>query len=92
MIDAFAESHGIPMNTVHCKAIFGQGLSTAALHSVFLYDQIIFISAFVVFLNHMQGNPITGFVGEVPVFLAKPQTYMNLSGESVRVQNIQFSF
>ncbi|KAJ7955425.1 Peptidyl-tRNA hydrolase family protein [Quillaja saponaria] len=23
-----------------------------------------------------------GFVGEVPVFLAKPQTYMNLSGES----------
>lgn len=24
-----------------------------------------------------------GFVGEVPVFLAKPQTYMNLSGESV---------
>ncbi|KAK9699401.1 hypothetical protein RND81_08G171200 [Saponaria officinalis] len=24
-----------------------------------------------------------GFVGDVPVFLAKPQTYMNLSGESV---------
>ncbi|VVA23226.1 PREDICTED: peptidyl-tRNA hydrolase [Prunus dulcis] len=23
-----------------------------------------------------------GFMGEVPVFLAKPQTYMNLSGES----------
>ncbi|XP_045821131.1 peptidyl-tRNA hydrolase, mitochondrial [Trifolium pratense] len=47
MIDAFAESQGIDMNTVHCKAIFGKG-----------------------------------FVGEVPVFLAKPQTYMNLSGES----------
>ncbi|XP_020234542.1 peptidyl-tRNA hydrolase, mitochondrial isoform X2 [Cajanus cajan] len=45
MIDAFAESQGIPMDTVHSKAIFG-------------------------------------FVGEVPVFLAKPQTYMNLSGES----------
>jgi len=27
---------------------------------------------------------VAGFVGEVPVFLAKPQTYMNLSGESVR--------
>ncbi|XP_040993223.1 peptidyl-tRNA hydrolase, mitochondrial isoform X1 [Juglans microcarpa x Juglans regia] len=47
LIDAFAESQGISMNTVHCKAIFGQG-----------------------------------FVDEVPVFIAKPQTYMNLSGES----------
>lgn len=47
MIDAFAESQGIPMSKVHCKAMFGQG-----------------------------------FVGDVPVFLAKPQTYMNLSGES----------
>ncbi|KAI3424556.1 uncharacterized protein J3R85_010571 [Psidium guajava] len=50
MIDAFAESQGIPMSTVHCKAMFGQG-----------------------------------FVGDVPVFLAKPQTYMNLSGESVKL-------
>lgn len=47
MIDAFAESQGIIMNTVHCKAVFGQG-----------------------------------YVGEIPIFLAKPQTYMNLSGES----------
>ncbi|CAN6468730.1 unnamed protein product [Victoria cruziana] len=47
MIDAFAESEGISMDTVHCKALFGKGL-----------------------------------VGNTPVFLAKPQTYMNLSGES----------
>lgn len=26
---------------------------------------------------------LSGFVGDIPVFLAKPQTYMNLSGESV---------
>ncbi|KMZ65966.1 Peptidyl-tRNA hydrolase [Zostera marina] len=48
MIDVFAKSVGISMDTIHFKALFGQG-----------------------------------FVGEVPVLLAKPQTYMNLSGESV---------
>ncbi|KAJ4814943.1 Peptidyl-tRNA hydrolase family protein [Rhynchospora pubera] len=47
MIDAFARSQGIPMTTVHCKALFGEGM-----------------------------------VEGVPVLLAKPQTYMNLSGES----------
>ncbi|KAJ0616978.1 putative aminoacyl-tRNA hydrolase [Helianthus annuus] len=47
MIDAFAESQGIAMDTVFCKAIFGKGI-----------------------------------VDGVPVLLAKPQTYMNLSGES----------
>ncbi|CAL1385197.1 unnamed protein product [Linum trigynum] len=48
MIDAFAESQELPMNTVQCKALFGEG-----------------------------------YVGDAPVLLAKPQTYMNLSGESV---------
>lgn len=37
----------------------------------------------------------SGFVGGVPVFLAKPQTYMNLSGEcvcySLRLSNVNFS-
>ncbi|XP_008808969.1 peptidyl-tRNA hydrolase, mitochondrial isoform X1 [Phoenix dactylifera] len=47
MIDAFARSQLIPMTTVHCKALFGEGM-----------------------------------VGGTPVLLAKPQTYMNLSGES----------
>ncbi|XLU45264.1 hypothetical protein S245_040078 [Arachis hypogaea] len=49
MIDAFSASVGIPMNTVHCKALFGKAV----------------------------------FIGNILVFLAKPQTYMNLSGESV---------
>ncbi|XP_026665690.1 peptidyl-tRNA hydrolase, mitochondrial isoform X2 [Phoenix dactylifera] len=48
MIDAFARSQLIPMTTVHCKALFGEGM-----------------------------------VGGTPVLLAKPQTYMNLSGESM---------
>ncbi|XP_068638267.1 peptidyl-tRNA hydrolase, mitochondrial [Aristolochia californica] len=47
MIDAFSESLGVPMDRLHCKALFGQAL-----------------------------------VDGTPVFLAKPQTYMNLSGES----------
>ncbi|XP_010244929.1 PREDICTED: peptidyl-tRNA hydrolase, mitochondrial isoform X2 [Nelumbo nucifera] len=47
MIDACAKSLGISVDTVHCKALFGQG-----------------------------------YVGDIPIFLAKPQTYMNLSGES----------
>lgn len=47
MIDAFAQSQGIPLTTHHFKALFGEGM-----------------------------------VGGVPVLLAKPQTYINLSGES----------
>ncbi|URD76566.1 Peptidyl-tRNA hydrolase [Musa troglodytarum] len=47
MIDAFAQSLGISMASIHFKALFGEGM-----------------------------------VGGTPVLLAKPQTYMNLSGES----------
>jgi hypothetical protein len=32
MIDAFARSEGIPMTTVHCKALFGEG-SLTNLHA-----------------------------------------------------------
>ena len=28
MIDVFAESVGIPMNRIHCKAVFGEGMFT----------------------------------------------------------------
>ncbi|KAK8450757.1 hypothetical protein SEVIR_6G086900v4 [Setaria viridis] len=48
MIDAFAQSQGIPLTTHYFKALFGEGM-----------------------------------VDGIPVLLAKPQTYMNLSGESV---------
>ncbi|KAJ8445054.1 hypothetical protein Cgig2_022574 [Carnegiea gigantea] len=56
MVDAFADAIGISVDTVHCKALFGQG-----------------------------------FVGNVPLFLAKPQTYMNLSGESVSALSVELS-
>ncbi|KAL5976761.1 hypothetical protein ACLOJK_021094 [Asimina triloba] len=59
MIDAFAESLGVPMETVHCKALFGKCTFDSFRRKDF------------------------GLVGDVPVFLAKPQTYMNLSGESM---------
>ncbi|OWM69276.1 hypothetical protein CDL15_Pgr025463 [Punica granatum] len=59
MIDAFAESQGILMDTVHCKALFGQGTFSARIFVV-----------------------LVSFVDDAPVILAKPQTYMNLSGES----------
>lgn len=34
---------------------------------------------------HFYVAPFSGFVGDLPVILAKPQTYMNLSGESVKI-------
>ncbi|GAA0162977.1 hypothetical protein LIER_18956 [Lithospermum erythrorhizon] len=48
MIDVFAASQDIPMDLVHCKAVYGKCS-----------------------------------VDRFPVFLVKPQTYMNLSGESM---------
>ncbi|XP_073002985.1 peptidyl-tRNA hydrolase, mitochondrial-like [Typha latifolia] len=48
MIDAISEVEGIPLSTMHSKAMFGKGR-----------------------------------IGDVPVLLAKPQTFMNASGESV---------
>ncbi|KAF8403971.1 hypothetical protein HHK36_012081 [Tetracentron sinense] len=64
MIDALAESQGISMNSVHCKALFGKGL----------FDSSNF------FFNYYFDSCL---VNDVPIFLAKPQTYMNISGESV---------
>lgn len=85
MVDAFAESEGICMNTVHCKAIFGQG-HFHLLHLIFFTDGLFGVSCEV---NEWYNIP--GFVGDAPVLLAKPQTYMNLSGESVSYWDMSFS-
>nr|GMC73956.1 peptidyl-tRNA hydrolase, mitochondrial [Ipomoea batatas] len=67
MVDAFAESVGIQMEDVHCKAIFGK--VRICVHVLIAVGKLQY----------------PGFLNGVPVFLAKPQTYMNLSGESVDV-------
>ena len=78
MIDVFSQSQGIEMNTVHCKAIFGQGMFySVSFYYLFHY---VFMYMFYVFSKCLH---FSGFVDDTPVFLAKPQTYMNLSGESV---------
>ncbi|KAL0436118.1 UNVERIFIED_CONTAM: Peptidyl-tRNA hydrolase, mitochondrial [Sesamum radiatum] len=83
-IGAFAKSQGISMDSVHCKAIFGKCLS----HIISMYIHALlyvynFISLCVYFYNETGFRMFpSGFVNVVPVFLAKPQTYMNLSGES----------
>lgn len=40
MIDAFAKSQGIPMDTVHFKAIFGKGFLSAS------FDILVFCFSF----------------------------------------------
>ncbi|KAB1216941.1 Chloroplastic group IIB intron splicing facilitator CRS2, chloroplastic [Morella rubra] len=79
LIDAFAESQGILMNKPHCKAIFGEGMLT-----LFISPYIVYFLLTYLYCSSNHGDLVinVGFVGDVPVFLAKPQTYMNLSGES----------
>lgn len=73
------------MDTVHCKAFFGQGVFPLSLfHSLSRLCSFVLLKSV-----HWSSNGcewdfgFLGLVGDVPVFLAKPQTYMNLSGESV---------
>ena len=77
MIDAFAQSLGISMASIHFKALFGEGLFSMASSSSSSSSS----SFFFCYLNTF--SLLLGMVGGTPVLLAKPQTYMNLSGESV---------
>lgn len=89
LIDAFAKSQGILMNKPHCKAIFGEGMLT-----LFISPYIVRFLLTYLYCSSNHGDLVinVGFVGDVPVFLAKPQTYMNLSGESVSHSDIYFRF
>lgn len=84
MIDAFAEAQGIEMDTLNCKAIFGQGLLSSSSFSLRTKKKNFFYILRVCEIYFLFDDFIvSGFVDDAPVLLAKPQTYMNLSGESV---------
>lgn len=76
MINVLARKEGVLMNTIQSKALIGIGC---------------YFSCFRFFcLNHIKADDFlllcmisTGAIEEVPILLAKPQTYMNFSGESV---------
>lgn len=57
------------------------------IHAIVHWRFISYYAKFFYFLVF-----ISGFVDGVPVFLAKPQTYMNLSGESVSYLSISLKF
>lgn len=92
MIDAFSESVGISMNIPLCKALFGEG-GFVPKHVLIVHFLASFCRRYELYLcgSTNTGLVISGFVGDAPVLLAKPQTYMNLSGESVSESSTQFS-
>ncbi|RZC61169.1 hypothetical protein C5167_022931 [Papaver somniferum] len=68
LVDAIAEAEGISMSSVSFKALSGKGI----LQTLLGFLGVSFKAQF--------GE---GHIGDVPVMLAKPQTFMNLSGQSV---------
>ncbi|KAL0355226.1 UNVERIFIED_CONTAM: Peptidyl-tRNA hydrolase, chloroplastic [Sesamum radiatum] len=76
LVDFIAEAEGIAMSTVSFKSAFGKG-SIDGLREKKKRNE-----------KRNKGvrrktRDKTGFIGDVPVMLAKPQTFMNASGESV---------
>ncbi|KAF8389788.1 hypothetical protein HHK36_024307 [Tetracentron sinense] len=69
MVDAIAEAEGISMSSVCFKALFGKGSH--------IFNTLLQFSCL------LSASPNLGCIGNVPVMLAKPQTFMNVSGESV---------
>ncbi|XP_031396455.1 chloroplastic group IIB intron splicing facilitator CRS2-B, chloroplastic-like isoform X2 [Punica granatum] len=82
MIDQISQAEGVPMNTIQSKALIGIGSFCGA----FPFQQdattsTLFIGQNIYILYHTR--KIAGSIGEVPIVLAKPQAYINFSGESV---------
>jgi hypothetical protein len=77
MIDALAEAEGIRLTTTQHKALIGKGIFPSS-HLIFSFSTLCHCSSFL-------RTPLSGEIGASQVLLAKPQTFMNLSGESVRI-------
>lgn len=84
MIDSISRAEGISMNTIQSKTLIGIGAHqpySYSCWSFFLYSSFHFhwewcLSWFPFVIS-------TGSIGEVPILLAKPQAYVNYSGEAV---------
>lgn len=82
MIDRVSQEEGIVLNTIQSKALIGIGGYS-----------ILFVVIFVLLTNVELWRVLcdglgAGSIGEVPVVLAKPQAYMNFSGEAVCIQQL----
>ncbi|KAJ8436634.1 hypothetical protein Cgig2_029880 [Carnegiea gigantea] len=71
MIDKISEKEGILLNTIQSKALIGIERDGSSEQLIAIFE----LSSYAV-----SG---AGAIGEVPILLAKPQAYMNYSGESV---------
>lgn len=72
------------MNTIQSKALIGLGTSSARIDFIYCFsarnhDFILMVTVIDLYSSLI----CTGSIGDVPVLLAKPQTYMNFSGEAV---------
>ncbi|THG19714.1 hypothetical protein TEA_028266 [Camellia sinensis var. sinensis] len=67
MIDCISQVEGVQLNTIQSKALVGIVMSSESNNIDSKLSHVI----------------STGSIGEVPILLAKPQAYMNFSGESV---------
>lgn len=78
MIDHISQAQGILLNTIQSKALIGIGAFSLLL-LLCLSLGIPWSNLVVILFCAISA----GSIGEVPILLAKPQAYMNFSGESV---------
>ncbi|KAF6147148.1 hypothetical protein GIB67_036867 [Kingdonia uniflora] len=78
MLDAIAEAEGISMSSISFKALFGKVMMVSGVVIIVGTGTVSVVANAVVVVIVVSGR-----IGNVPVILAKPQTFMNLSGHSV---------
>ena len=90
MIDKISQTEGILLNTIQSKALIGIGdlLNFCSVFLLIYYVTLYWVChclyRLLWFSNCSSYGLINaGSIGDVPILLAKPQAYMNYSGESV---------